>query len=114
MWLLDICEYSTNAVVLYEASTVEISVFSAEFVAMRQGINALRGLMNKLRMIGIPISGPSYIHGDNMSLVHDPFKPESLLRKKSNSVCYYVVHESVSMSESLIVHIPHKKMLQIS
>ena len=47
-------------------SKVETSVFGAEFVTMKQGINALRGLRYKLRMLGIPISGPSYIYGDNM------------------------------------------------
>ena len=52
-------------------STVETSVFGAEFVAMKQGINALQGLRYKLRMMGIPISGPSYIYGDNMPVIHN-------------------------------------------
>ena len=52
-------------------STVETSVFGAEFVAMKQGIDALRGLRYKLTMMGIPISGPSYIYGDNMSVIHN-------------------------------------------
>ena len=89
-------------------STVETTVFGIEFVAMKQGIDALRGLRYKLRMMGIPISGPSYIYGDNMSVVHYTFRLESVLRKKSNSVCYHTVHESVAMSESLVGHIPSK------
>ena len=40
-------------------STLETSVFGAEFVAMKQGIDALRGLRYKLRMMGITISSPS-------------------------------------------------------
>ena len=39
-------------------STVEMSISGAEFVAMKHCINALRGLMYKLRMMGIPISSP--------------------------------------------------------
>ena len=39
-------------------STVETSVFGAEFVPMKQGIDALRGLRYKYRMMGIPILGP--------------------------------------------------------
>ena len=41
-------------------STVETSVFGAEFVAMKQGVYALRGLRNKLRIMGNLISSPSY------------------------------------------------------
>ena len=37
-------------------STVETSGFGTEFVAMKQGIDALKGLRCKLRMMGIPIS----------------------------------------------------------
>ena len=64
-------------------STVETLVFGAEFVTMKQGIDALQGLRYKLRMMGIPISGPSYIYGENMSVVHNTSRPESVLRKKS-------------------------------
>ena len=39
-------------------STVETSVFGAEFVPTKQGVDELRGLRYKLRMMGIPISGP--------------------------------------------------------
>ena len=47
-------------------STVETTVFASDFDAMKQGIDALDGLRYKLRMMGIPISGPSYIYGDNI------------------------------------------------
>ena len=57
-------------------STVERSVFGTEFFTMKQGIDALRGLRCKLRMMGIPISGPSFIYGDNMSVVHNTSRSE--------------------------------------
>ena len=72
-------------------------MFGAEFVAMKQGIDALQGLRYKLRMVGIPISGPSYIYGDNMSVVHNASRSESVLRSKSNSVCYHAIDKSVAM-----------------
>ena len=90
-------------------STAETSVFSAEFVAMKQGIDSLRDLRYNLRKMGIPISSPSYIYGENMSVVHNTSRPESVLRKKSNSVCYDAVLESVAMGESLVGHIPNKE-----
>jgi hypothetical protein len=57
-------------------------------------------------MLGILISGPSYIYGDNMSVIHNTQHPESMLKKKSNSICYHAVWESVAMEESLTGHVP--------
>lgn len=86
-------------------ATIETSVFGAEFVAMKHGIEALRGLRYKLRMMGVQLSGPSFIYGDNMSVIHNTQRPESVLKKKSNSVCYHAVRESVAMGECLVAHI---------
>ena len=84
---------------------VESSVFGAEFVALKLGTEQLRSLRYKCRMMGIPIAGPSHIYGDNMSVIHNTQKPESTLRKKSNSICYHAVRESVAMGESLTAHV---------
>ena len=63
-------------------ATVEGSVFGAECVAMKQGVEALRGIRYKLRMMGVPIDGPTFVYGNNMSVVHNTSKPESRLKKK--------------------------------
>ena len=55
--------------------------------------------------MGVPLSGPSFIYGDNMSVIHNTQRLESMLRKKSNSICYHAVRESVAMGESLTGHI---------
>jgi hypothetical protein len=78
---------------------------------MKHGIENLRGIRYKLRMMGVPINGPSYVYGDNMSVVTNSSKPESTLKKKSNSVCYHAVREAVAMGECLVAHIPTKKNL---
>ena len=62
-------------------STIETSVFGAEFVAMKQGMEALQGLWYKLWMMGVQLSGPSYIYGDTMSVIHKTQWPESTLKK---------------------------------
>jgi hypothetical protein len=41
--------------------TIETSVSGAEFVAVKLGIEKLRGLRYKLGMMGIPLTGPSYV-----------------------------------------------------
>jgi hypothetical protein len=86
-------------------ATVESSVFGAEFVAMKVGMETCRGLRYKLRMMGVPISGPTYIYGDNMSVIHNTQRPESVLKKKSNSICYHAIRESVAMGESITAHV---------
>ncbi len=92
-------------------STVETSVFGAKFCAMKHGIKNLRGISYKLHMMGIPMKGASYVYGNNMSVVTNTSRPESTLKKKSNSICYHAVHEDVAMGETLVAHIPTKKNL---
>jgi hypothetical protein len=86
--------------------TVESSVFGAEFVAMKNGIESCRCLHYKLRMMGVVLSGPIYVYGDNMSVAHSTHRPEYVLKKKSNAICYHAVHESAAMGESIIGHVP--------
>ena len=87
-------------------STIETSVFGAEFVAMKHGIEKLRGLRYKLRMMGVPIDGPSLIYGDYKSAITNSSRPESVLKKKCNSICYHACRESVAMDECRVAHIP--------
>eukprot|EP00804_Cyclotella_cryptica_P004586 CCRYP_006915-RA/>CCRYP_006915-RA protein AED:0.48 eAED:0.48 QI:0/-1/0/1/-1/0/1/0/83 len=71
---------------------------------MKHSIENLRGICYKLRMMGVPMKGTSYVYGDNMSVVTNTSKPESTLRKKSNSICYHAVHEAVAIGEALVAH----------
>ncbi len=86
-------------------ATIETSVFGAEFVAMKHGIEKLQGLCYKLHMMGIQLTGPFYIYADNKSQVTNSTIPKSTLKKKCNFICYHAVRESVAMGESLITHI---------
>ena len=49
---------------------IETSVFGAEFVVLKQGIETIQDIQYKLCMMGVPLSGPTYTFGDNMSVVH--------------------------------------------
>ncbi len=65
----------------------------------------------KIRMMGIPLSGPSYIYGDNMSQVTNSSRPESALKKKCNTICYHAIHELVAMDKTLLTHIKTRQNL---
>jgi hypothetical protein len=86
--------------------TVKSSVFGEEFVAMNNGIETCCGLRYKLRMMGVNLSGPTFVYWYNMSVFHNTQRPESVLKKKSNSICYHTVRESAAMGESIIGHVP--------
>jgi hypothetical protein len=72
---------------------------------MKHGIKMLRGLRYKIHMMGIPLSGPTYIYGDNKSQVTNSSRPELTLKKKCNSICYHAIRESVAMGKTLLTHI---------
>ena len=46
-----------------EQPTIKSSVFRIEFVVMKHIVETLRGLCYKLRIIGVPISGPPSFMG---------------------------------------------------
>ena len=64
-------------------------MFRAEFVAMKNGVETLRCLWYKLRMMGVTIEVPGYIYGDNISVIYNNSRPEYVLRKKSDIICYH-------------------------
>ena len=89
-----------------QQATVEGAVFGAEFVCLKQGVECLKGIRYKLRMMGIPIDGPTWIYGDNMSVIKNTSTPESMLKKKSNAICYHLVREAVAAKECLTCWVP--------
>ncbi len=72
---------------------------------MKHGIKTLRGLRYKIHMMGVPLSGPTYIYGDNKSQVTNSSRPESTLKKKCNLIFYHPIRELVAMGETLLAHI---------
>lgn len=75
-------------------NTVESSTFGSEFVAAKIGVEMIIALRYKLRMMGIPLDGPTYFLCDNQSLFKNVSKPESTLKKKHNAVAYHLVREA--------------------
>ena len=84
-------------------------MLGAEFVALDIGIEKLRVFLYKLLIMVVPILLPSLIYGDNMSVIHNTKQPDSILEKKSNSICYHAISESVAMKESMTGHVPPVK-----
>ena len=64
---------------------------------MKIVMEMLQGIRYKLRMMGFPISGSSYIYGDNMLVIHNTQRPGSILKNNINYICYHTVREYVAM-----------------
>ena len=79
--------------------SVETSSFGSKFMAMKVATEYIRGLQYKLRMMGIAIKGPCYVYGDNNSVLINSSVPDSMLKKKSNSVAYHHTREGTFQDE---------------
>jgi hypothetical protein len=75
-------------------NTVETSTFGSEFGALKIAIDQVEGLRYKLRMMGVPLTGPTPLFCDNESVVRKSSAPESVLKKKHNSIAYHWSHEA--------------------
>ena len=47
-------------------------------------------------MFGIPIEGPTNVYCDNEAVTKNTTIPESMLKKKHNSIAYHWAHEAVA------------------
>ena len=72
---------------------------------MKDRIETLCVIQYKLRMMGIPILGASYVYGDNTPVVHNTSKQELTLKKMCNVIAYHALCKSVGMGETLKGHI---------
>ena len=80
-------------------NSVESSSFGSEFMAMKACCEYLRGFKYRLQMMGIPCEGPSYVYGDNQSVLCNTTMPDSTLKKKSQSIAYHLIREGVARDE---------------
>ena len=87
--------------------TIKSYVSKAYFEATNTVMKELRGLIYKLQIMDVPLTGLSYSYGYNMYVIHNTQRPGSTLKNKNNAVCYHLMRDSVSMVESLTSHIPN-------
>ena len=73
---------------LKKQTSVDTSTFGNEMMAMKRAEDYIRGFRYKLRMFGIPVEEPSYMYGDNQSVLVGSTKPESTIKKKAQSIAF--------------------------
>ena len=87
-------------------NTVETSTYGSELVAARIAVEIAMEMRYKLRMLGVPIDGPTTMFGDNKSVILNTTLPSSTLKKKHNAIAYHRVREAVASGVINLVHIP--------
>ena len=90
-------------------NTVETSTYGAELVALRIATEIIIEFRYKLRMMGIPLSGPSVVLCDNQGVVLNTSLPSSSLKKKHNAIAYHRVREAVAAGVIKVQHINGKE-----
>ena len=76
--------------------TVESSTHGAELVAGKVAIETAIEMRYVMRMMGVPMTGPTIVLGDNNSVVLNVSLPSSTLKKKHNSVAFHRIREAVA------------------
>jgi hypothetical protein len=58
-----------------------------------------------LRMLGAPIDGPSWLFGDNQSVITSSTIPQSNLNKRHNALSYHRVRECIAAKILIFLHV---------
>ena len=86
-------------------NTVETATYGSELVACRTATEQVIEIRYYLRMLGVPIDTPTYMFGDNMSVVMNVTMPQSLISKRHNILSYHRVREAVAAGIIAVFHI---------
>ena len=87
-------------------NTVETSTYGSELVAARIAIDLAVEMRYKLRMLGVPMIGPTILYGDNQSVITNTSIPTSVLKKKHNALAYHRAQEACAAKIIQLIHIP--------
>jgi len=86
-------------------STVETAVFGSEHVAARTATEQILDLRLTVRYLGVPLDGPSFMFGDNESVVNTASVPHSKLHKRHNALSCHRTREAIAAGITRFHHI---------
>jgi len=86
-------------------TTVETTTFGFEHVGARTATKQILDLRLTLCYLGVPIDGPSFMFGDNESVVNTASGPHSELHKCHNALSCHGTHEAIADGITRFHHI---------
>ena len=76
--------------------TVETATFGSEFVATRTAVDQIVANRIALRYLGVPVKGPSFLFGDNESVVTNSTIPHSKLGRRHTALAYHRTRAAIA------------------
>ena len=86
-------------------ATVETATYGSEFVADRITTDHIIDICTTLSYLGVKVDKPSYLFGDNQSVITRSTIIYSSLNNWYNDLSYYCVHEAISSDIINLYHI---------
>ncbi|GKZ00699.1 hypothetical protein MPSEU_001021900 [Mayamaea pseudoterrestris] len=86
-------------------NTVETATYGSEFVVAKTATEQIMDFRYSLRMLGVPLSGPAWMFGDNESVKKSSTIPHSTLSKRHNALAYHRVREAIASNVLYFEHI---------
>jgi len=77
-------------------SSVQTSTFGAEFIALKKAVEEAVTTRYWLRSMGVKVSKPAIIYGDNLGAITNATVPGSMLSKKYLALAYHFCREHFS------------------
>jgi hypothetical protein len=87
-------------------ATVETATYGSEFVAAKQAVEQIMAMRTTLRYLGVEVHGPTFLFGDNGSVVTNSSVPESPLRKRHQALAYHFTREAIAAKVVDFRHLP--------
>ena len=88
--------------------SVQTSTFGAEFIALKAAVEEAIAIRYYLRSMGVHVTKPTVIYGDNLSAIKNTTDPGSPLKKKYLALAYHFCREHYSTQEVAIRKIDTK------
>ena len=95
--------------VLWESkrqSSVQLSTYGAEFVALKRAITIAEDMRYTLRSMGVEVKNPTVVFEDNQSVCISSTNPGTTLNHKNVALAYHYVREHQANKVVEIVKIP--------
>jgi len=89
-------------------ATVETATYGSEFVAAKTAVEQIMDIRYTLMYLGVPIQGPTFMYGDNKTVVQSSAVPHSRLHKRHSLLAYHRVREAIAAGVVVFLHIAGK------
>jgi hypothetical protein len=105
MGLLMMLNRTSNDWLNKKQNCAETATCGSEFVAARVATDKIIEMRYMLRMLGVTMSGPSFMFGDNFTVVISSSLPDDSLKKGHNALSYHSIKEAIAATVLKFYHI---------